>query len=316
MVFIVVVSATHFVLFGSVPVLLAGFHLKKGLYFRAEKAKNQVAFAVPIHIKMSGVARFVMIYQLVVQLVTPYCMCLIATCVAVGVVCRKGGVGKWLRGAVIGPLACLYLLSLPPVTHLLAWSLEGGYPARQSWPAETQAVVVLSAGCMSQPGDKRRYVPSPQTIMRCLHAEEVARHLGNKPIVVCGGKADEQRQAESDAQLMQAFLLKLGVSPQLIVMEQRSRTTHENASYAAKVLADQGWQRVVLVTDASHLTRSVLCFRSQGIEVIASPATHSIGPLPQNIALWLLPSLESIIVSHSAIHEWLGLAWYWLKGRL
>ncbi|PWG74936.1 hypothetical protein DF186_15320, partial [Enterococcus hirae] len=54
-------------------------------------------------------------------------------------------------------------------------------------------------------------------------------------------------------------------------LEERSRTTWENALFSAEMLRAAGVERVVLVTSAAHMPRSRWCFEQNGIEVIAAP---------------------------------------------
>ena len=57
-------------------------------------------------------------------------------------------------------------------------------------------------------------------------------------------------------------------------MEDRSRTTHENAFETARLLRKPARRKVMLVTDATHLRRTVVCFQAQGIEDVPRGANH------------------------------------------
>jgi uncharacterized SAM-binding protein YcdF (DUF218 family) len=94
--------------------------------------------------------------------------------------------------------------------------------------------------------------------------------------------------------------------------ESQSRTTHENAVYAARVLRSKGVRTIVLVTDAYHMLRSEKCFRKEGLVVI--PAACGYRTAGRFKPEELMPGWEPISWNEDFLHEVLGLAWYRLHG--
>ena len=78
-----------------------------------------------------------------------------------------------------------------------------------------------------------------------------------------------------DAPSMISQLQEKGVPRQAMDGENCSLTTAENAIFSAAVLKPRGVKKVILITDAPHMLRSLLVFRANGFEVI--PRTT---PLP------------------------------------
>jgi uncharacterized SAM-binding protein YcdF (DUF218 family) len=105
-----------------------------------------------------------------------------------------------------------------------------------------------------------------------------------------------------DAQPMQQLLVEQGVQPEAIAGEPCSRTTEENAQFTAALLQPQGIRQILLVTDAPHMLRSWLTFRSFGFDVVPHP-----NPLPQQFQL----RKQAFLL----VREYLGLASYGLLGR-
>jgi uncharacterized SAM-binding protein YcdF (DUF218 family) len=102
-----------------------------------------------------------------------------------------------------------------------------------------------------------------------------------------------------------------GIPPDLIWIESRSRTTHENALYSSEILRQHGVPRVALVTDASSMPRATACFRKLGIDVVPAPfqffnVNHSLRDM--------LPEWENIEANGLTLHEVVGLLWYRLHG--
>jgi uncharacterized SAM-binding protein YcdF (DUF218 family) len=63
------------------------------------------------------------------------------------------------------------------------------------------------------------------------------------------------------------------------------------------------------------MPRAAACFRKQGIAVV--PVGVYLEPQSWQASLEaFLPDAEAARVSAYAGQEWLGVAWYWLRGRL
>src|SRR5262249_36111498 len=117
------------------------------------------------------------------------------------------------------------------------------------------------------------------------------------------------------ADLMAAFLRRLGVRQTDLIVENSSRTTYENAVESAKLLAGRRITNIVLVTEAVHMYRAERCFRKQGLGV--TPAGCRYRKVGFSLTLYsFLPDLRGLNDCQEAGHEWLGVAWYWLRGRL
>jgi uncharacterized SAM-binding protein YcdF (DUF218 family) len=91
-------------------------------------------------------------------------------------------------------------------------------------------------------------------------------HAGVAPLLVLSGGG---RQAIPEAEVMRELALARGVPVAALVIEPRSRTTLENATETAQLLAASGPVAVVLVTDSYHALRARLLFRMAGLTVAA-----------------------------------------------
>lgn len=80
-----------------------------------------------------------------------------------------------------------------------------------------------------------------------------------------------------DAEFMVEQLPEHGVPKTGVSGERCSQSTLENALFTSAVLRPQGIRKILLVTDAPHLLRSVLAFRGSGFTVVP----HAV-PLPQH----------------------------------
>ena len=98
-------------------------------------------------------------------------------------------------------------------------------------------------------------------------------------------------------------------------IESTSRSTYENAVECRKLFERKGIRKIVLVTEATHMRRAALCFRKQGVEVVPA-ACHQRATEFKFSILNFLPSPNAADGISDSVHEWLGLAWYRLRGRI
>jgi uncharacterized SAM-binding protein YcdF (DUF218 family) len=106
----------------------------------------------------------------------------------------------------------------------------------------------------------------------------------------------------------ESLLARLGVDPGRVYMENRPRTTSEDAFYCAALLKPKPDERWLLVTSAVHMPRAVGCFRAAGFQVKPYPAgpSHPFVPFAPSFALNHLDM---------AAKEWIGLLAYRLMGK-
>jgi uncharacterized SAM-binding protein YcdF (DUF218 family) len=91
-------------------------------------------------------------------------------------------------------------------------------------------------------------------------------------------------------------------------VEDRSRTTAENARNSAALLRDAGIARVALVTTAMHVPRAAAAFEAAGLRVVPAPTGYS-GQAPFRW-MHLVPRPGSIALSYQVLQEWIAIAAY------
>lgn len=205
----------------------------------------------------------------------------------------------------LGVLALLWLWfwSLPAVSNWVRGYLEDQHPpmALHEVP-QAEAVVVLGGGV--SPASIGGLYPNLESgADRVWHAARLF-HASKAPLVLLTGGSDPSHSAASEAEAMGQFMRDLGVPGQALVLENRSRNTSQNAEYSAEILAEQGVNRILLVTSAYHMPRAKALFEAQGLEVIPVATDHEVLSRP----LWrdLLPETSALDGSSRAIKEIVG----------
>ncbi|MCY4064494.1 MAG: YdcF family protein [Chloroflexi bacterium] len=124
-------------------------------------------------------------------------------------------------------------------------------------------IIVLGAGLKE---DGR---PGPALTRRTRHASTLW-HEGVAPLVLCAGGQSEYFP-RTEAAACREILLDASLPDAAILLEERSRSTEENAIYSERLLHDLGLSRIVLVSDSYHMLRAGWLFTGRGVKVMASP---------------------------------------------
>src|SRR5271157_3109188 len=248
-------------------------------------------------------------YSVIVYLLKPYTLAYGITGVAIVSLWRKRQADKRLLLLLSFAFASMMILSLPAVSYLALSSLEWSFPPHRYFPADAEAIVVLSGSCEPPDGVRLETTVGSDTLHRCLHAAEVYHRGGPRTVLVSGGNVDPECSDPPCAQIMRDFLVKWGVDVSDLRMEPNSRSTYENAVECRKLLDRSGIRKIILVTEATHMARASLCFRRQGIEVVPAACHHRATHFDLTI-LDFLPSPHAADTCSEVFHEWLGLAWY------
>lgn len=211
--------------------------------------------------------------------------------------------------------AALMLATIPAVIYPALGSLEWQFPPLSRRPDGAEAIVVLAGGIVPADAIRPRPELTEDTLFRCLHAAEIYHHGKPCPVIVTGGTLDPRSTIPPFAPSMRDFLVRLGVSPADVVIKDRARTTYESAAEIRRILERYHVRKVLLVTEAIHMFRSLRCFHKQGIEADPAACHHRATEFRYQLDSFL-PSPKAADVGAAVVHEWLGVAWYWLKGRL
>jgi uncharacterized SAM-binding protein YcdF (DUF218 family) len=194
--------------------------------------------------------------------------------------------------------------SLGQTAAALSSPLEYRWPAVRDAQAhrEARSIVVLSAWAADDPALPVTGQLNASAAYRVLMALELHRQRPELDIIVSGG--------DVTARVMGAALTAAGVPAERVRLETRSRTTAESAEQLAPLVGDAPF---LLVTSAGHMHRSLAALERRGLRAIPAPTDHQ---MPRD---WreaeLVPRPGSLQSSDLAVHEYLGMLWYRLRGR-
>lgn len=231
---------------------------------------------------------------------------------------------KAQRILLVSALLVLWLAGSGWAADALVRSLEWQYlPLENPPPAE---VIVLLGGGTLPDDPPRSTVELNGAGDRVLHAARLYRQ-GLAPAILVSGSYIEWQVSTSSTptQEMKTLLVFMGVPEEAIWLEDRSVNTYENALYCKQILEEKSINRVLLVTSAMHMPRSVALFEAQGLEVIPMPTDFS-STVSSPAKTWtaalrailtgLVPSAENLNATTLALKEYLGILVYRLQGWL
>jgi uncharacterized SAM-binding protein YcdF (DUF218 family) len=205
---------------------------------------------------------------------------------------------------------------VPAVSYLAVGSLEWRYPPLVQRPADVEAIVVLSGALRVSEGPGMPAQPGEDSVYRCLRAAEMYRQWpqGSRCLVfISGGVPPMRTPVPSLAHVLRQFLEDHKVKAEDIIEEGDSQTTYENAVNTAQLLRQHRVTKVLLITSAYHMERAVRCFRKQGVEVVPCGCHYKAHRFEANLSDFL-PNPTGARGVAAALHEWIGVAWYALRG--
>lgn len=228
------------------------------------------------------------------------------------------------RAAIAASLAlgCLVLASNSWVSLQLIQSLEWRHLPPPELP-QAEAIVVL--------GGSLRPVSYPQPGVhvseagdRVIHAARLFK-AGKAPLIVLsGGRIDWKGGGSPESADMATLLMELGVPRQALLEDPTSLNTYQNAVNVKTILRNYDVNRILLVTSAMHMPRSLAIFKKQGIEAIAAPTDFLVTEQVlqertdslQSAILNILPTADNLYYTSRAIKEYIGFVIYRLRGWL
>ena len=199
------------------------------------------------------------------------------------------------RACLIAAVASLWLLSTPIVSDALTRLVELYPPLDPNLADNAQAIVILGGG------GQRALAPEyggpaaePLLLERLSYGAYLAKKTG-LPILVTGFSIEARAMHDT---LQRNF----GIEARWV--DDRAYDTFQNARNSARILIAAGVHRIVLVTRATHMRRSVQEYTDAGFEVIPAPA--GILAARDFGVLRIIPNADALMRSQTAIYELLG----------
>jgi len=150
---------------------------------------------------------------------------------------------------------------------------------------------------------------------RVTHTVQLYKLGKVKKILVSGGSGRLSAPDQKEADEVAEALILMGVPPEVIVKETKSRNTHESAIEVKKILEGKAIPAdCLLVTSAYHMRRSAACFAkiNWGMDCFSVDfLSHKRKYSPD---ILFIPKVEALVTWQVLIREWIGMISYKLAG--
>jgi uncharacterized SAM-binding protein YcdF (DUF218 family) len=218
------------------------------------------------------------------------------------------------RGKALVAISALgfVLLAVAPIGPAMLLALEERFPRPATLPDKIDGILVL--GGAVDPAVSRSYGETVfnSSVARVLGGIALARRHPEAKLALVGGEGGFLPVGLAESRATLDFVVDEGITPTRVVLEEQSRSTHENAVYAKEMIRPTSGEKWVLVTSAYHMPRAVAAFQAVDWPVIPYPLDYRIDPetgLRPDFSL-----LDGLSASTLAGKEWAGLVGYRLMG--
>ncbi|MCP3140421.1 YdcF family protein [Pyxidicoccus xibeiensis] len=223
---------------------------------------------------------------------------------------RRVGLSRLLT--VLG-LVVLYAFSTEAVSSALMRAAEAGAVTTYRPDVTYDAVIVLGGGldpAATERSGQPEYNAAPERLLRGF---ELLREGRAQRMLISGGSLDPRPQAVVEADVLSRQLQAWGIPAERIVTEGKSRNTRENAVESERIIREQGWKTLLLVTSAAHMPRAEGCFTAVGLRPDTLPVDVRASATSFKRMSWL-PRAGHLSQGTDALRELAGRAVYRRRG--
>jgi len=195
-------------------------------------------------------------------------------------------------------ISCILLYLLLFNTPFL-WFLAS--PLKISEAPQKADVILVFGGGVGETGS-----PGKSTIERARYAVELYKQGYSNKILFSSGYT----YVYNDAENMKLFAVSMGISEKDILLEQRANSTYENIVFSKKILNQNNYRTILLISSPYNMMRAKLVFDKLGkdVKVIYVPVNNS----------QFYDRAEGVRLEQikAVIHEYLGILYYLAKGYI
>jgi uncharacterized SAM-binding protein YcdF (DUF218 family) len=219
------------------------------------------------------------------------------------------------RGLVIATTLFLVAVFALPVGAMMAKPLEDAYPRSAKPLTHVDGIVMLSGGVrVGIEADRNGAVSDNMTGPRMMAAADLARRFPHARLIFSGTSGGSAERQALEFQLVEHSFRALGLPPGRAIYERRSRDTWENLVFSKEIARPKPGETWVLVTSAMHMPRSMAIARRIGWRMVPWPSDYETAADLDDQPLGF--ASDNLLTMTLALHEWVGLATYWVQGLL
>jgi len=212
----------------------------------------------------------------------------------------------WARRFLLTATVMSIIFSTSWLPAYLTKSLESVYPAISHYDASVKYIVVLSGGQADVNDKPAEMVLYSASVKRLLTGIRLWKQIPEAKLVLSGGGYGHQT---AEAIAMRHLAKQCGVPNEHMIIEDQSLNTSAQSKALKSTLGNQPFY---LVTSATHMPRSMMLFRDQGMKPIAVPTDYTYYWQDERWQKRYIPNAHNLVYTEIAMHELLGIVWHYL----
>lgn len=230
--------------------------------------------------------------------------------------CLTAWTREWSRSArftLCLLLVLYYGFTTRPVTQALVGPLETYFRPPASMPVHHDAIVIFVTSPKVQPYTERSTIIGTRNADLLLCGLVYVSSGTAHKVVLAGGVSAEVNHTAARTVALQEWAVLLGYPKDTIIADAKSSATHDRAR-AVKLLLGKN-SRILLLDSAMHIPRSAAAFKKVGLDVTPIPCAYTMSAGSWTLSDFV-PQGKNLKASSAAVHEYLGLLTYRLRGLI
>lgn len=228
---------------------------------------------------------------------------------------------RWTAAPIGLSLAVIWLSSNVWTVNWILQSLEWrNIPSGELPKAEA---IVLLGGATRSASYPRVNIDLTEHGDRATYTAQLYKQGKAPLVIISGGRLDWYDGGTPEStDISQMFQKDYGIPASAIIEDPTSMNTYENAVNVQKIMVERKIKKVLLVTSAFHMPRSLRIFRKLKMDVIPAPSDYYISKndleepfrTPEAFILGIIPNTNKLDKFTEALKEYVGTWVYILKG--
>ncbi|MEQ8344739.1 MAG: YdcF family protein [Sneathiellaceae bacterium] len=233
-----------------------------------------------------------------------------------GLLARLAGWREIGMGLCTVAVLALLAIAVLPIGTWLARPLEDRHPRPDLDGRRIDGILVLGGASLPALSADRDAPQINMAAERLIAFAALARSHPEAKLVFAGGQGTLAQAPISEADVARRVFASLGLPPDRVIFEGRSRNTHENALLAKPLAQPQPGETWLLVTSALHMPRAAQVFAAQDWPVLPYPVDYLTLSREAGAFAGIGFDLAGhLVMLNAAMREWIGLAAYRLLER-
>jgi uncharacterized SAM-binding protein YcdF (DUF218 family) len=262
---------------------------------------------------MWGATVFFIVSKIFWMLASPINLLLFAT--LGGVLLCYGRRARFGRALALTAILILVAAATLPLGVLLISPLEDRFPLPPPDLPPPEGIIVLGGAINALASAARGQTVFDEGGERLTEAVILAKRFPQARVVYTSGTNSLLGGSSTEALQARKLMSQMGIAPERVTIEDKSRNTDENARFTAAIVHPEPSQHWLIVTSAFHMPRAMGVFEKARFHPVAYPVSfYTVGQWRVDLRL-SFKAERNLRVFETALHEWIGLAAYWASGR-